>query len=767
MTHIDIMKNEITASPEDQPLLSVRSILRTEWKWWLGGAVFCFLLASILISGWPAGLVPNLSHPFTYFGDGLSHAWMSQRAIEGWLFENPRSGYPFGSNFLDYPGSDGGNLLVLKIIGQFTGNPFIAINLYFLASFAVIFVGAYCVMRSLRIARPLAFAGAVIFDFIPFHFQRIDHLFYTWYFVAPVFFYVALRIANSSIQRAAELRAPPRWLVALGLVALGCFGVYYAVFGLIILTVVLLAALLGPTNFHAAKLALMAMCLVVLGVMLNIAPNIVHKQREGANLEVAQRSAVDSEEYAFKLVQLLLPRPDHHIRAFAKKAKSYNASFKPLNENFMSSLGFIGSVGFLGMFLVLCAAVAGRKIDRNLRLVALITLVLFMFGTLGGFGSLFSQIISASIRGWNRISIFVAFGALLVFFIVLQAACQKHMAGRRLALVATGAALILFGLFDQTVSPCESCNAGAKQRYELDRNFIVAIEKSLPAGSAVYQLPYVPFPESAPVFRLDMYDHAAAFLHSKTLKWSFAGMKGRAGDSFYRALSKETPEKQIEVIRRLGFAGVYIDGRGYEDNGKAIIARFAELLGQPPRVERADKEIVFFPLGPASGNPDELIGLSADELMARAGYVADRLGRRYEASLKQGIDFTRPDFPLFVKDINGLSGPEPWGRWTDAHAARSLQIDFTKPLPRRFTLVLNVSPFGPNAGQDLVVRIGTQTLSIKLHEGPGEYRQVVDAGGDAVSRIELVPARPASPKELGQNGDERKLGIGMIHLGIE
>lgn len=764
------MKQESRILDSSAGLLPLRMIMRTEWAWWLGGAVFCFLLASVLMSGWPTGLIPNLKYPFTYSGDGLSYSWVAERAIEGWIFDNPRSGYPFGSNFLDYPGSDSGTLLVLKFFGKLTGSPFIAINLYFLSSFAVTFIAAYVVMRALRLRRSLALTGALLFDFIPFHFERIDHLFFTWYFVAPLFFYTGLRIAQASTtasEDAAERRIP-RWLIGLGLIMLGTFGVYYAAFGLIVLGVVLLTSLFAPMDRKGIRLSVAAISLVIAGVMLNLAPNIVHQHREGVNREVAQRDKVDSEIYAFKMVQLLLPRPDHRSEKVGRIARNYNSTFTPLNENYMSSLGFIGAIGFISMFFVMAAAVAGRRINHNLRLVALITFVLFMFGTLGGFGSLFSQLVTSSIRGWNRISIFVGFGALLGFFMLLQSLLGKYLSGRKVAAGVIGALIALFGLADQTVPACKDCGAQAQHNYELDHDFIVAIEKSLPAGSAVYQLPYMAFPESAPQLKLGMYDPAAGFLHSHLLKWNYAGMKGRTGDYFYRALAKEPPEKQLDVIRRLGFAGILLDRRAYEDDGKALEQRFTELLGHPSSLERADKKVVFFALGAGSANQASLAGLNPTQLMEKAGFVADRLGVRYPSTLAQGIDFKRSDFPTFLKDIDGISGPEPWGRWTDANISRTVNIDFVAPLPERFTLSLAAGPFGPNAEQDMKVKIGKQTFSFKLHAGsPEEYRQVVDLGGEQVSRIEIIPPRPMSPMELGWSSDPRKLGVGLTHLAIQ
>lgn len=219
-----------------------QDILRREWRWWLAGALLAVLLASIQVSGWPQGLLPRLGQPYVYQGDSLSHGWMIQRLLEGSLLENPRSGYPFGSNFADYPNADGASLLLLKAIGM-AGADFVqTMNLYFLLGFALVFIAAYGALRAHGLGRPLAMCAALRFDFAPFHFQRISHLFYTMYLVVPVFYYLAWRLWQAPT-------GPPTgtfgklWRAA-ALLALGSFGVYYAFFGLLVVASAALAALL-------------------------------------------------------------------------------------------------------------------------------------------------------------------------------------------------------------------------------------------------------------------------------------------------------------------------------------------------------------------------------------------------------------------------------------------------------------------------------------------------------------------------------------------
>jgi hypothetical protein len=118
---------------------------------------------------------------------------------------------------------------------------------------------------------------------------------------------------------------------------------------------------------------------------------------------------------------------------------------------------------------------------------------------------------------------------------------------------------------------------------------------------------------------LQPYELAFGFLNSTSLKWSYASMKGRAGDLFYRALAKESVNTQLEVIKRLGFAGIYIDKRGIEDNGNSVIDSLTHILGAVPALTRADGEIVFFRL-PSEQTSVNFDGLSTEQIIQKSGY---------------------------------------------------------------------------------------------------------------------------------------------------
>lgn len=758
-----VFKEDIDNYKNEQVLF----IFRSKWYWWIPGAIFSFLFASILMSGWPTGLLPNISYPYVYEGDGLSHSWLAQRAIEGWIFENPRSGYPFGSSFLDYPGSDSGNLLILKILGLMTGNYYSAFNLFFLLSFAFVFVTSFCVLNKLGVSSALSFSGAILYSFLPFHFQRLGHSFYLWYFVAPIFFYLGF-FCFSSEYRFSKSAIKKSLLLFLLCILIASFGVYYALFGVILLIFSGIAGYLKKRDFASLKNSIIITSMVIFGVIINVAPNIVNKVTNGSNPEVAVRSPAEAEIYGFKLTQLLLPRSDHRNASLASMAQRYNSDRPLINENVTSTLGSIGGLGLVGIFIIILTTLSGRIVDSRLSLLAMMVLVLFLFGTIGGLGSIFSSTISSSIRGWNRISIFIGFGAIAAFFIALQLLIDKYfdLKNRKILFVSSTLLFTFLGLYDQTVPACLACAGTTRNNFELDKNFITEIERSLPENSAVYQLPYMRFPETGSLYRLHTYDLAAGFLHSKTLRWSYAGMKGRNGDLFYRMLSQESIEKQIQVIKNLGFSGIYIDRRGFKDNGDLIINNLLNIFGNDSIIKRSDGEVVFFKI-PQQANID-LYKLSNEDIIEKAGYSSgSKLGIRHPAKLSDGIDFTQLTWPNFIHNIKGISGAEPWGRWSDANLNRSVDFEFSSPLPRNFVLVLKALAFSRDGEQYVAINIGKQEWQVILKSDTTEIRLPISLKNDEERVIKFIPKDPVSPQTLGQSADDRKLGVGFIGLRLE
>jgi phosphoglycerol transferase len=137
------------------------------------------------------------------------------------------------------------------------------------------------------------------------------------------------------------------------------------------------------------------------------------------------------------------------------------------------------------------------------------------------------------------------------------------------------------------------------------------------------------------------------------------------------------------------------------------------------------------------------------------------LGPRYEATLAEGIDFTKPGYPAFLREVHGVSGHEPWGRWTDANLAPAVRLRFAKPLPAKFTLEMKATGLGPNAYAPVKVRAGSVEKTFVIGNPPkGAHR--LDFEGVTGDTIEIVPPAPIRPQEVTPgNNDPRRIGLGL------
>jgi len=111
----------------------------------------------------------------------------------------------------------------------------------------------------------------------------------------------------------------------------------------------------------------------------------------------------------------------------------------------------------------------------------------------------------------------------------------------------------------------------------------------------IFQLPYIPFPESPMVWEIQPYDHFRAPLCSDNLRWSFGAIRGRATDKWQKATASCSADQMVDELVSRGFNGIYLNRLGYQDRGAEIEAQLSELLQVAP-IAKAD--ISFWDLRP-------------------------------------------------------------------------------------------------------------------------------------------------------------------------
>lgn len=554
-------------------------------------------LASLAFLFWALkGWKGDIRIPIGYAAGDTFAVGLSFKGIldNGWYLVNPAVGAPHGTQLFDYPGADALNFFWAKVIGWFVPHWGAVLNLYFILTFPAIAATTLAVLRACGLRTATAAAMAMLYTFLPYHLWRGEsHIFLGAYFLVPVIALLALRIWDGRPPFHGDGGWREALVLAILCLAIGSSGLYYAYFGCFFMVVAALSSYGTERNAKAIRSAVLMIALISGGVALNLAPTILYRQAHGPNVAAVVRHPDESEVWALKITQLLVPVDGHVIPQLASIKARYN-TFPLSNEN-TAMLGLVGAIGFVALLLKRFRA-GPASVDLAERL-SILNLGAVILGTVGGLGGFLSLFAGTGIRSYNRISVFIAFFALCAVGLLIDRAraALGTTPGRVLAGRALVAFVLVFGLVDQVPPAFEPRYAQAKAAWDSDRAFVKAIEARLPAGSMVYQLPYVPFPENPPVHSLPDYDLFRGYLHSSTLRWSYGAMKGRPGDLWQRYLADKPLEQRIATAAAVGFKGVYVARRGYADGGSEVEGVLGHLIGERPLVSQ-DGSLSFFDL---------------------------------------------------------------------------------------------------------------------------------------------------------------------------
>jgi len=126
------------------------------------------------------------------------------------------------------------------------------------------------------------------------------------------------------------------------------------------------------------------------------------------------------------------------------------------------------------------------------------------------------------------------------------------------------------------------------------------------------------------------------------------------------------------------------------------------------------------------------------------------------------INFATEEPTPGVAEITGMSGAEPWGRWSIEETVR---VRLSQQLPKSFVLDVTARAFGPNVGVPITVRVGDETRTFTATNSDQPYRLQFDLA-ESADTIEFTGLTPTSPSSVGAGDDSRTLAIGIARLGI-
>jgi len=308
-------------------------------------SVFALLIFAFIFHLWKS----DFRVPFIYSDSDALYSDMVVKTVldTGWFHRNPYLGAPDGRHLYDYFQPYGIHFLTIKLIGIIAGGDWaITLNLFILLSFLAIFWSAWFLFKSFGMPNFIATCASILFALLPYHTLRLSagHLFLSSYFIVPLAIWLALQCAKADSSKLSKYQIFQHLMVV---VLLSNCGIYYALFGCYAL---LIGGILGSVNqsmFRPLKISLTYVMLCAIIVFLTMMPSIRYLL-DGNPMEFIEvRHPSEAEIHGMKLIQLLLPISDHRIAWLSNLAESYNSGAPLVHENRYSSLGLIGSIGFI------------------------------------------------------------------------------------------------------------------------------------------------------------------------------------------------------------------------------------------------------------------------------------------------------------------------------------------------------------------------------------------------------------------------------------
>lgn len=555
---------------------------------------------SVLIADWS---------PDAYGGGAL----IKNLHSGGWILTNPHLGAPFNQQSYDFPqAGETLQMLGVKFLSLFSGRPYLVMNVYYLLGFGVLASVTYLVLRHLRLGPAVSAAIALTYTFLGYHFlHEQGHLYRSAYVSGPlgvvlIFWALSwrswfLRDGDAPLRPWSMLRGNLRWRRVVGALLLsGALGVTETIGTALVLVGLAVACLIAAARDHDPGTIVAGA--VVGSVMLAtfalaMSPNLWYWHEHGTNRVASTRQVTDQEVYGLKIDAMMLPDPNSYIGVLRGPMREAQAH-SPIQSEGGQTLGVVGAAGFLALLYWAlrdwgrAEPSLGHRHRRNLRANAgVLALIMALFGTISGFAILLSLAGFAQVRTWNRVVIIIAFCALLAVGLALERALRWTRRHVRRAVVADAVSvLVLVAVFAVNFwsGPVpERQTAATVDEVQVLQNLGHKVDTLLPAGSAVFQLPIVRYPENGPLYRMEDYSEILPYVFTDDLRWSYGAMKGRPEADWQLKIDSQDPTTQLPGLRGLGFDAILVDTYGYADGGAAITARLDTTLG-PPSVQSVD-----------------------------------------------------------------------------------------------------------------------------------------------------------------------------------
>ncbi len=531
----------------------------------------------------------NIFYPITYNPLDEMGVFYYGKLIDefGLSLTGTRTGGFLGADMFDYPYSDMLSFILVKIISLFSSNPYLTVNLFYFLCFYLIAFTSFAIFRLLNFRHGISILFSLLYAFSPYIQRRYNHMWLVPYFMIPIVCYISITVVRDALNTDESSISYERFYKMIFASFFCAFnGINYAFFNCAIYMVAFVILLINKRNVSVRRriYPLGYIFAIGFGVVINVIPNLIYYSINGTNSFgdlSSGRNAVQSEVYALRFIQLILPHSEHRTRLLRNIATNYNTNWPLVNENYSASLGTIAAIGFIISLLLLF------KKNRKNKELSYLNIATFCIATMGGISSFVAIFITESIRGYNRLSTDIMFFSLVEIAILIQYASDRIE--KRLYYILL-ASLLIFGVYDQTFT-YDNMDYSA---YESDRDAIREIEAGMPDDSMIFQLPYNDWPSGG------IYKNFIGYIESDNLRWSYGAMQGREEATWQKGVSSTDAKTMISELKDAGYNGLYFNkymymilNSGQQDTSSQYVKSLEKELGSPDVLSR-DGYIYFW-----------------------------------------------------------------------------------------------------------------------------------------------------------------------------
>ena len=516
--------------------------------------------------------------PISFQNDGLGAVATVKSMIEGdgaWY----RSYWsaPFGETnyMIDYIFP----LMIIKPLTLVIRDAAVVINIFWLLTYVFTAITTYILLRKVGCRYHIAIFGSIIYNFLPYHFFRIEHFWLCGCYIVPLSFILILNLwgeinYREKYYKLYKIKISKDFLVNTILCLLiGLNGIYYAVFTVILLMCVGFISLFNEKRIRILIKAFIEIVFIFVPIVaIYVLPTIILSSSQ-MKAQMNTRSIFDIETYALKVSALLFPVQGHRLKFLSDFTSKYSEIFALTNENYTVVLGMIMSIGFI---LSLVAVFCGKLFKTHgslFRKSGLINIIIILISCQGGFADYVGIFLTSAIRCFNRMSIFIALASILLVCVLLGdifSNLNMKILWQNIVIVI----LCILGVLDQVPDKFSTYSLfdPAKNEYVLTykekeeeyynlKKYFHSIQNRIGDDATIYMYPRHPYygennKPFAPI---------KAYVCGESLKWSYSEWNTKYDEWFSKKEQTNNIEQLIKIISCLDMSGIMIDSDAFEN----------------------------------------------------------------------------------------------------------------------------------------------------------------------------------------------------------